>query len=608
MKPDYINIEPMDSTIIHAKDLKKISNGKYFVKDDCTYFKGPHSSRKICNFYVRELKFNRNFETVISFTVTLRLVDEDGIYDEENTFPICYYDEPIGWLRYGFDPSVFHIHEQKPHFNLHLKEIFNLICSEEYCGCEESILGWEFDTITPNKSFLSWSTYDFNKIEDPFDSVYQPPDKTTEDNIPEEILFEYMRLADLKVSVPLMSFMLLALLNSFELLGADTRPGFVMAITGKTEELRRKTALFFTNLFKRDSTFNKNEYKLFHITQSDTLTDIRFKSEYAKDCVLIAFEPDKRHLNYLINNLYKTNVVDEEHPIRSLCLFTADNIDDIKADNIINVHLDENFNLEQVIKFFSPEKNKRQKKDKLIESIYYYINVLIGRLLDNGHFINEQFEDYKVFFEASHRFSNFSDSAYTASVLLSFAINMYRYYSAVVDFPISFEKIDKILIETIKNSFPKKGESTEDDFSDARKVCTILDDYFYKNKDEISKVKQSEYSGPVLMWYDEKYLYIKGKSLTKVLNSSGTKSKFSVSVKKSMAEKGIIESYKKENGQYEYSINLQKQVYDNLKTKGRFVAFNREKCREYDLFKKVEEHRIIKETTTIETDMINMQN
>ena len=155
------------------------------------------------------------------------------------------------------------------------------------------------------------------------------------------------------------------------------------------------------------------------------------------------------------------------------------------------------------------------------------------------------------------------------------------------------EEIDKILIQTTKNSFPQKGEPSENDFSDAIKVCTILDDYFYKNKDELSKVKQTEYSGPVLMWYDEKYLYIKGKSLIKVLNSSVTKSKFSLSVKKSMAEKGIIESYKKENGQHEYSINLKKQVYDNLDTKGRFVAFNREKCREYNLFKKIEEHRIV---------------
>ena len=80
--------------------------------------------------------------------------------------------------------------------------------------------------------------------------------------------------------------------------------------------------------------------------------------------------------------------------------------------------------------------------------------------------------------------------------------------------------------------------------------------------------------------------------------------KYNINVKKLLAGKEVIKTYIKNDGKPEYSVHLQKILSsekksdDNAKEKGtskrkkqshsRYIAFDREKCREYNLFPNIE--------------------
>lgn len=379
-----------------------------------------------------------------------------------------------------------------------------------------------------------------------------------------------------------------------------------MAITGNTEEIRRKTALFFTNLYKRDASFEKNEYKLFHITPLDSLVDIRFKAEYAKDCVLIAFEPDKRHLNYLVNNLYRTNTVEEEHPIRSLCLITTDNLDAIKADNIIKIHLDDDFNLNKITEFFKPEKlYQDNKNDTLIKNIYYYINQLIHELMNKHEVINESFKNYQLNFSQICSELALSETAYTSSLLLNFAVEMYRKYCPNCNEPQVFNSIRNTIIQTVKNSFPMKGETTDVDFDNAKKICLDIDAYFgsAKRKKKIVQLGLDKVPRDYMLWYNEDYFYISTVNITDILDVQHCKLKLSLAERKALYQKGIIKVTHKKDGNIEYTTKYQKPLYKGDKPDGtRYIAFNRGKCREYNLFKNIEKYCIVTKSVDEITD------
>ena len=134
------------------------------------------------------------------------------------------------------------------------------------------------------------------------------------------------------------------------------------------------------------------------------------------------------------------------------------------------------------------------------------------------------------------------------------------------------------------------GKSKNVDFEKAIKVCSAIDSFF-KNTRNYAKLK--EIGGPrdcddVRMWYDEEYLYIKAENIKEFLDIQQTNIAFSKNIKVTLSEKELIKTYIKNDNKPEYSVHIQKPLYDKYKSKSRYVAFNRERCRHHNLFENIE--------------------
>ena len=99
----------------------------------------------------------------------------------------------------------------------------------------------------------------------------------------------------------------------------------------------------------------------------------------------------------------------------------------------------------------------------------------------------------------------------------------------------------------------------------------------------------------IKLWYDDKTFYITQKNISDLLLIDKNKNKFSLTVKRALAKKNIIETYIKSDGKPEYSVHIQKPLFDNKKAKNRFIAFNRAECKKNNIFKTIEEYVAIRE-------------
>lgn len=545
-----------------------------------TYKNETKTKIKLCNFWVKHLTINQQCGKDVSFTITLKNKDNT----QTATIPIIYLNEPMGWLKLEFNSCDFKISVTKEVFESAFIEIINLIIDNNKCGSEDLILGWKFEDL--NRTALdTTSTITFSKIDDPEDIV-----SVKKQNPVYDAISPYFAQGNINVQIPLLCYMLLSVLSSFDLLGKNIRPDFTMTLTGSTEYSRRQAALLFTNLYKRDYELRKNDYKYFHIMNGDSNAEIRFKTQRAKDCTIIAFEPNKRHLKYIKDTLYGTNSIDEDHPIRNMCLITLPDTNDIKGETL-NVKLNDDFELYRLDEkpFYDED---RIYQDELLRSVYYFIHKLTIKLVTNKNYVNDKFNKYCK----ERPLKEYSEKAAQVIQLLTFAYELYMetYYEKIPEiFQHNYIKVLLTIRNLAKNSFPIKGAITDNDFIKATEYCTAIDNYF-KDSDGIFEIGKETKIKDVYVWFDEDCLYVRKKHADDWIKSQHSTAKFSAQVKRSLASKKLIQVYKISESRAEYTIHIKKPLYKNLKTPDRFIAFDRKECRRYNLFPTIESRILLK--------------
>ncbi len=569
--------------------MEKISSGAYYVENNCTYKKG---NIKICDFHIADLTVYERCNKPISFELTLESEEEEKTV----LFPIFYLYDPIGWFYDGFFEDGFHINTTRKNFEESMVKIVTLILDNNKYDTLDDCMGWKLENLTGRELYTS-TFHSFGKFENPGSSISQEEYQAK----PQNYLFEYLNLTDIAVSAPLLSYMLLSLLTSLEIFGTNTRTNFQVAITGGSVELRRKFALFFANVYKRDSTFTSTEYKFFHVNPKDTTTDIRLKAKVTRDCVLIAFEPDKRHLRTLLQEIYQTNVIDEDHPIENLLLITGEKVETTATHNTLVIELNNNHTTKEIEHYFKVNE-PIPLEDNLIECIYYFLKQLTTKLLNNRHYVRDKFIKHKNKFLKHMVTPDFSEVAQEVAQPLLFALELYTKHFETenaeqpdkIKHLLAVNKAKEAIIATVKNSFPAKGYATDKDFEIAKTTCIQIDSYFtlqkktHKNAKLIGEIGCEECVTEKRIWYDNENFYITLKHINEFLKLTGWKMVFNLKVKGALAEKEIIKIYTKKDGKPEYSTHLQKPLYGKTKTQDRFITFNRKRCKEYQIFQNIE--------------------
>ena len=91
------------------------------------------------------------------------------------------------------------------------------------------------------------------------------------------------------------------------------------------------------------------------------------------------------------------------------------------------------------------------------------------------------------------------------------------------------------------------------------------------------------------IWYNEEKICFTLTHIREILKLTNCTSSYSESIKKALAEKNIIKTYTKDGKIVEYTVRLQEKLTETETTSKRYVAFNRNVCREYNLFPTLEE-------------------
>lgn len=134
------------------------------------------------------------------------------------------------------------------------------------------------------------------------------------------------------------------------------------------------------------------------------------------------------------------------------------------------------------------------------------------------------------------------------------------------------------------------GVPTYTDFDNAKRICREVDAYFVpaRKKKQIAMLGQDKVLEDIWLWYDAEAYYLTAESIKNILDIRGSKLKLSTVEKKALHQKELIKVHKKADDSLEYTVHYQRPLYCDYKTKKRFVAFNREKCKEYNLFENLE--------------------
>lgn len=581
------------------KFLSKKSNGKYDVYEDCTVINlssktdskqsntKSYKRKKICNFYIKIFFINRAFNTNVSFTITL--INTKGKSDT-CTIPICYLYDPSGWLHLYFDTFDFQICVSKKSFDEHMVEILNIFSKNT--TYEEVIMGW--NTYDPTTK-LPYSNAGFAKYDTPDKYIYdyyddKKADKASDINI-NKTLIDYIPLSDEHISIPLISYMLLSMLTSLEAFGPGRKPDFIMSLTGGTEHERSIAALFFTNLFYRYLDLNKKSYKHVHLFPDEPLSNVKFKAMFEKDCVLIAFEPDKKRCNFLYD-IYANSIINKKCPVSSLCLITAENVKDIPFKTL-NINITSPIDTELLRKTIYDDSLNGDNEPSFMLAIYKYIYLLKEKLSgSNTEFVHTEYNKFVNEFGESIIGRDASEDAAEIIKELSFAYYLYLniiYKDDILKVKQLFLRAANIIRPVVRNSFPEKDEVTITDYEIAYDICASLNKYFskQKNRSHIQKVGEMNDIEDVRMVYDDDYFYITVNNIKETLLICKNNNDFSLKIKRALYSMGLIHVYEN-NGKTEYSIHLQKYLQNNRISKKRYIAFDRKKCKQRKLFEDIE--------------------
>ena len=236
-------------------------------------------------------------------------------------------------------------------------------------------------------------------------------------------------------------------------------------------------------------------------------------------------------------------------------------------------------------------------KDYLMYSIYYYINWIIENLIQNKNFVREKFIEHRKNFEIKLRLSDIPQSGKISQIAqdvaqqLSFAFSLYaECFNAQGD--ALCNDVYSSIINATKNSFPAEGTATDEDFEKAKAICKQIDSYFEskRNHNLIGIIGCEKHGFEKRIWCDDENIYIRRQNLTEFLKLTGGKLHYNKNINIALADKELIKTITKKDGKPEYSVHIQKNLYEEEKNKTqyRFMAFNREKCRQYNLFENIE--------------------
>lgn len=188
----------------------------------------------------------------------------------------------------------------------------------------------------------------------------------------------------------------------------------------------------------------------------------------------------------------------------------------------------------------------------------------------------------------AHDTDNLTEEACAITELLTFPLWLYFDLIKQENDEVLFKECVEIITNTVRNSFPAKNDILDGDFEQAIAVCKAFDKYF-------DKKSRRQYLGSIgvtppnaneiKVWCDQNHIYVKARTLSEILKLQDCEYKFSLKVKRVLAQREMIETYSvSESERPEYTVHIQKPLYDNVKSRARFVAFKRARCGTYGLF------------------------
>ena len=579
-------------------DINKYIGKEYEINNDCcTCYKEGGKFKKICNFYIKELSINYFADRKISFTVTLKNKNREEI----QTIPIIYFDSPCTWLHYGFNTykekkDYFKISAKKPDYEKHMLAIVRKLIKKDAIDRDEITVGWghESDDEPMSISFCEEKEFyfnDYNVVESRHDEEERPSHIDS--------IKDYIAIIDRKISVPLVSYLLLTVLSRLEIIPGGRRIGFIMSLTGATMRNRAHIALMYANVYNRPEELGlyMNDYKIHHLYKEDSLSDVRYKASAGKDSVLIAFEPDKRRCNKL-NEIFGGRIQDKDFPIYSNCLITTQNKDDIPFPTF-NIDLPKDFDentLEEY--FYNTDVYTIKRYDYFMASLYGYIGKLIRKLNKNNNYIQK---NYNKFCGKLNVISELSEEGQNAAKNLCFSYYLYMKMLGIKECQSDFQ----IIIDAARRSFPKDGDIADKDLENCKIICQSIDQYFFsaKNQKKILRVDESRTDDETRMRYNEEFLFISADTISEILKIENCREKFSLSVKRAMAHFQFIKTYTKSDSKIEYSVHLPKLNGEEKASQKRFIAFDRKTCRKVGMFPNVEKYLYQKDKISCQIDV-----
>ena len=224
-----------------------------------------------------------------------------------------------------------------------------------------------------------------------------------------------------------------------------------------------------------------------------------------------------------------------------------------------------------------------------MDCIYYFIQELTKRILEDNDYIHTKFKQYRESF-CKENSRILSKTAQEVAALLIFAFKLYSEVFGNEDKNTYLSGYFRIL-EVVKKSFPMEGQVTEENFDNAKNVCKYIDSYFNSktNKSIVGKIGSEKTVLDKRIWYNEEKICFTLTHIRDILKLTNCTSSYSESIKKALAEKNIIKTYTKDGKIVEYTVRLQEKLTETETTGKRYVAFNREVCKKYDLFPNLEE-------------------
>lgn len=597
-------------TIMGKKEIINLMPNNYSIHKNCICKNNIQGKDNItlCNFWISDFTIyyiqfkNRKINTKFSITV------ENKNNEQTMVFPIDYLPEIEKCFNYFLDLYDFSISSDKITFKKAMTEICHSI--KEY---KELPLGWEIEkeTLTYNKSTLAiqhiyHANYFWDLEEIAHDKHY---DNTT------SILKYIDSFTSPYIGTPLFAYTLLSIIKFLGITDKNEHFNFVMSLVGSTSKIRERVALFCCDIHNRiDSEYNKSNYRDTHIFPNDSILDMRLKAALAKDSIVIAFNPTVKQTDNLYK-IYSEGVYNGDIPSHGTLLFVQSqpifsknskdlkiveiDLNQIKNHNNINTILNKELKYAKYSKNFSSDiailyDSGQKEDDDLINDIRSFIAYLSKKTETTTDYVKDKYQKFCCDKSADNRYMNLPDDTRGIALKLNFALFLYcKYCNSKKSDNVSqewFNEHEKIILDIIEKSvLSTQGKLIRSKSEEISHFCSYINAYMQKNKKFVAKAnKELKIVTNINFWCDDEYIFMTAQTIKNTLKLMGADIAFDKPLKELLAKENIIKTYNI-NNRIEYSTHYQKPLYGTLKTRDRFIMFNRETCRKYNLFPYIED-------------------